>query len=844
MSLSKYSNINILKTKLKSLNLDRPEEQVATISCSMRNVINRNAVITKFPKSKSNTLLKTAYDGTDACNIYHFDLYLNTNKNQIVSINEIFSYLVSYISDLKLLVSAFNNYLWEYLYMIKQPLEELKTSFFTDVINACLGDTKSKYYDIFNQFAISIKLSHFLPRLENISQIIEYVKGELKVICSNNIQMNFENRVLSMIKWRILDIIPTVKYDKNVKSDIFKVKSYIYKCLTTQQPINIEDLKLKFVKLDNNTLNDTFKEDINLFNTIHSYISGLNKDGVKEKRHTFEGVLKSTPHLFISYMLYGCKLIDTLDLTRVFNECKESMNNIINIKDRGNKWTEIWNFPKCVVPTFKIMPLYKVKSHFITFDKKQFNLLGIKTITKRNHTISNINVLNKTSNVVYEGDEYRKVNTVEYKTFGFTFNPDYDLYINGYNTIELQNDTTSGWWLSIGLDVYSKKANIRELIREQNIRSQSKFNEFVETLDTTSNNIHMPWIPGATFMTDGLQLKLLITTLRSNRMVGLKGINKSKYTGIKTAKSVKSVNMSDDNVGLYYMNEKLELEENDIKNYIYVGIDPGKNKPLSSCCIDGSKFNKDWSDTSRYDTLNESLDDNKYITYSQYRYKVGTKRQETLEKKRRKQNIKYKDAISSFQGTISKSSSFEVTKPYYQTLFNTWNVIKTEVTSHSRTLLKFLLFSKARSAVTTCTNIILEKAIEKSKELKKKLIIFFGDGSFCSSGHGKSSIPKKSFLKCMGSRYKVIVTNEFRTSKLHPMSFNELKTEEGTRDRQCKTENAHCYPNSSVKISQEQVKIHNKIRDRDAFGSVGICQKGFYELIKNPIKYYKYEKQP
>jgi hypothetical protein len=76
------------------------------------------------------------------------------------------------------------------------------------------------------------------------------------------------------------------------------------------------------------------------------------------------------------------------------------------------------------------------------------------------------------------------------------------------------------------------------------------------------------------------------------------------------------------------------------------------------------------------------------------------------------------------------------------------------------------------------------------------------------------------------------------------MSFNELKTEEGTRDRQCKTENAHCYPNSSVKISQEQVKIHNKIRDRDAFGSVGICQKGFYELIKNPIKYYKYEKQP
>ncbi len=292
MSLSKYSNINILKTKLKSLNLTQPEEQISTISCSMRNVINKNAVITKFPKSKFNTLLKTAYDGPDACNIYHFNLYLNSNKNQIVHINEIFNYIVSYISDLKLLVSAFNNYLWEYLYTNKQPLEELKTSFFTDVINACLGDTKSKYYDIFNQFAISIKLSHFLPRLENISQIIEYVKSELKVICSNNIQLNFENRILSMIKWRILDIISPEKYNKDVKSDIFKVKSYIYKCLTTQQPINIEDLKLKFVKIDNNTLNDMFKEDINLFNIIHSYIREYNKSKVKEKLHTFKRVLK------------------------------------------------------------------------------------------------------------------------------------------------------------------------------------------------------------------------------------------------------------------------------------------------------------------------------------------------------------------------------------------------------------------------------------------------------------------------------------------------------------------------------------------------------------------------
>ena len=99
--------------------------------------------------------------------------------------------------------------------------------------------------------------------------------------------------------------------------------------------------------------------------------------------------------------------------------------------------------------------------------------------------------------------------------------------------------------------------------------------------------------------------------------------------------------------------------------------------------------------------------------------------------------------------------------------------------------------------------------------------------------------------------YPVIITNEFRTSKLHPLSFLELKdikktdedmaetcaidieTDKDTntkeRLRQCKTESG----NSKVD------DIMLKARDRDNFGSCSILQCGFYRLIKNPIDAFK-----
>ena len=83
------------------------------------------------------------------------------------------------------------------------------------------------------------------------------------------------------------------------------------------------------------------------------------------------------------------------------------------------------------------------------------------------------------------------------------------------------------------------------------------------------------------------------------------------------------------------------------------------------------------------------------------------------------------------------------------------------------------------------------------------------------------------------------------------MNFKELETvnhknrkeksQNNDRLRQCKTDPESLDKSISalLSLSEETEKIANKHRDRDAFGSVGICQKGIYSLLKNPIPIYE-----
>ena len=120
----------------------------------------------------------------------------------------------------------------------------------------------------------------------------------------------------------------------------------------------------------------------------------------------------------------------------------------------------------------------------------------------------------------------------------------------------------------------------------------------------------------------------------------------------------------------------------------------------------------------------------------------------------------------------------------------------------------------------------------KCKKTGKRGVVMFGNGTFRPGGTGQASVPRKPFIRELAVRFPVVITNEFNTSKLHPFSFEELKdiekvdeTTNNERLRMCKTNSG----NSEVDL------LMSKERDRDTFGSCSIMQKGFYNLIGNPI---------
>ena len=140
------------------------------------------------------------------------------------------------------------------------------------------------------------------------------------------------------------------------------------------------------------------------------------------------------------------------------------------------------------------------------------------------------------------------------------------------------------WWLGDALDVYSKKANIRQLMREKLIRSPKAFTDYYKA--TTLQSDWCPWIPGSSFMTDGFQIKLPLIALRNNRTPGLDCLDQRGFTGFKEEEPAKEINVNNLKNGVYVSSKQdLYINEEDLENHIFIGLDPGRKRPVSACTV-------------------------------------------------------------------------------------------------------------------------------------------------------------------------------------------------------------------------------------------------------------------
>ena len=114
-----------------------------------------------------------------------------------------------------------------------------------------------------------------------------------------------------------------------------------------------------------------------------------------------------------------------------------------------------------------------------------------------------------------------------------------------------------------------------------------------------------------------------------------------------------------------------------MKNHIFLGFDPGRNKPVSVSTIDGADMPVDWRDKKRIYTLDKAIQKNEYISNDQYRTLTGSKQQELYEKRRRKGE--YADALEKFKNTKCQSGIISENTSYYSARLSTWNVLRKEM---------------------------------------------------------------------------------------------------------------------------------------------------------------------
>ena len=177
-----------------------------------------------------------------------------------------------------MLSSTFNNYLWQRLIDDGIELPEINDVFFTNLFNAVCGKT-SKYSKYFDEFATAFKMKYYLPWMSNTSQVICALKNEMTTVTKNNIILNFNNRALSTIRWRVLDkmnILCKSPFDKlkkwkNCIQDLTDVMyEYIFRkssILDTENAIN--KVKCNFdIEFEPTDLIAEFRNDNIIMDTI------------------------------------------------------------------------------------------------------------------------------------------------------------------------------------------------------------------------------------------------------------------------------------------------------------------------------------------------------------------------------------------------------------------------------------------------------------------------------------------------------------------------------------------------------------------------------------------------
>jgi len=829
------------------------KDAINTITCPFDKVVNQNCYVLSPPKIKEIKIIDNGVAFGDGVDLSHFKY---NDKNEVMHLSEAFNLIIDWSSDLKVMTTSYVNYMLPRMIEDCVDIPEINDVFFTSVIDTVTGKTSNEYFKDYSKIH---KITKYFPRLSNTGQVVSHIRNELTTVAKNNIIINTNRRIQSNIRWRLLNHL----FLKDVPYDICKLQDVVDDVFA--HLIKADEIKLKHDNdnfISSEVCNRIFKKDIDIVKSLLIDDSNSRSNILKKKKalannkvfemstekQNFHLMLKLNPHKFLKYLYFIQKEIDGLPLSKEYAKYSTSTHQGMSKDEIKSLWKS-WKYKNIKLPSFKLMPLNSIDRQFIRIDKRTLSSLSI-CIYRGNIDVKNADFtkgidkgqsfIPKNETAVFYKVKKSFLENNEKNTITNTVKGDCIFHnLDNKKTIVFREIFKSDidvrrdkWWLDDAVDIYSKKANIRQLRRETLVRSPERLDAFNKIKAFLKNETYNCWIPGASFLTDGVQFKLPLLALRNDRTRGLESLFDKGFTGFKSKPKSKRIDVSKLSRGIFH-DSKDNLYVENSENVVVTGIDPGRKRPLSACTVDCADLPDDWNDVQRIYALDKTMDNNVYVSNDEYRKHTGSLDAEEKEKKRRVGD--YKKALENMLNTNKRSGLIDTNKDYYSKLFENWNTLRTEKFNIKRSHQRFSSYSKARKSLSHFAKKMTNDMKIKCKRNHKTPVVMFGNGTFSPGGTGQASIPRKPFIRELAVRFPVIITNEYKTSKLHPLSFEELndissnkedkKTTNNERLRVCKTESG----NSEVDT------ILSKERDRDTFGSCSIMQKGYYKLIGFPI---------
>jgi hypothetical protein len=250
-------------------------------------------------------------------------------------------------------------------------------------------------------------------------------------------------------------------------------------------------------------------------------------------------------------------------------------------------------------------------------------------------------------------------------------------------------------------------------------------------------------------------------------------------------------------------------------NYKFVSVDPGITNPIN--LID---------------------DKNNFFQYSNCKRRVDTytkRSKQIIENEKKKYKITEKETIlSKFNSRTLKPEEY---KKFIIQKTKTNNDVKE---FYSNILFRKLAFRRYVKTLQSENNLLTEienKYLTKEdKEKGKKIVLAYGNFSRTTQMKGKMSTPGIGIKRLLHSKFEILETDEFRTSKLYNKTFKELTNVKVRKGKH--TKKLH----QVLTLKEESEKCIRVNRDKNACMNILYLAKYYLEHQSRPIEFQR-EKQ-